>query len=88
MAEPLLELREVSAGYGDGIVLDHVSVALPEGGSLALLGRTGGGTTTLILTVMGYLKLASGSIFFRGRDISRLAPHRRAATVRFSSTDS
>ena len=32
MAEPLLELREVSAGYGDGIVLDHVSVALPEGG--------------------------------------------------------
>ena len=78
MAEPLLELREVSAGYGDGIVLDHVSVALPEGGSLALLGRNGVGKTTLILTVMGYLKLASGSIFFRGRDISRLAPHRRA----------
>ena len=78
MAEPLLELRLVSAGYGDGIVLDHVSVALPEGGSLALLGRNGVGKTTLILTVMGYLKLASGSIFFRGRDISRLAPHRRA----------
>lgn len=78
MAEPLLELRKVSAGYGEGIVLDHVSVALPEGGSLALLGRNGVGKTTLILTAMGYLKLATGAVFFRGRDISRLPPHRRA----------
>ena len=78
MAEPLLELRKVSAGYGEGIVLDHVSVALPEGGSLALLGRNGVGKTTLILTVMGYLRLATGAVFFRGRDISRLPPHRRA----------
>jgi branched-chain amino acid transport system ATP-binding protein len=78
MAEPLLELRDVSAGYGDGVVLDHVSVSLPEGGSLALLGRNGVGKTTLILTVMGYLRLATGAIFFRGQDISKLPPHRRA----------
>jgi branched-chain amino acid transport system ATP-binding protein len=78
MAEPLLELRDVSAGYGEGVVLDHVSVALPEGGSLALLGRNGVGKTTLILTVMGYLPLSSGAVFFRGRDISKMPPHRRA----------
>lgn len=78
MGEALLELRQVSAGYGDGIVFDKVSLKLAEGGSLAILGRNGAGKTTLILTVMGYLPLASGSIHFRGVDISRLAPHQRA----------
>ncbi len=78
MSEPLLELREVSAGYGEGIVLDGVSVSVPEGGSLALLGRNGVGKTTLILTAMGLLSLAHGSVWFKGTDVSRLAPHRRA----------
>jgi len=78
MAEALLELREVSAGYGEGIVIEGVSVAVPAGGSLAVLGRNGVGKTTLILTAMGYLPLVRGSIHFRGRDVSRLQPHRRA----------
>lgn len=78
MAEPLLEFREVSAGYGEGIVLDRISVSVPEGGSLALLGRNGVGKTTLILTAMGYLPLAGGGVHFRGRDVSRLSPHQRA----------
>ena len=66
MAEPLLELREVSAGYGDGIVLDHVSVGLPEGGSLALLGRIGGGTTTVIVSVRGYRTSSRSTVCFPG----------------------
>ncbi|CAN5222993.1 ABC transporter ATP-binding protein [soil metagenome] len=78
MPETLLELREVSAGYGDGVVLDHVSVSVPAGGSLALLGRNGVGKTTLILTAMGYLPLVRGSVHFRGRDVSALRPHERA----------
>jgi branched-chain amino acid transport system ATP-binding protein len=78
MAEPLLELRDVIAGYGEGIVLDKVSLAVPPGGSLALLGRNGVGKTTLILAVMGFLPLAGGQVIFRGDDISRLPPHKRA----------
>jgi branched-chain amino acid transport system ATP-binding protein len=78
MSEMLLELREVSAGYGQGIVLDKVSLAVPAGGSLALLGRNGVGKTTLILTVMGFLPLAGGSVHFRGQDISKMSPHKRA----------
>ncbi len=78
MSEPLVEFREVSSGYGQGIVLDKVSLSVPEGGSLALLGRNGVGKTTLILTLMGFLPLAGGQIRFRGQDISRLPPHRRA----------
>jgi branched-chain amino acid transport system ATP-binding protein len=78
MAEPLLELDDVSAGYGEGIVLDHVSVTLPVGGSLALLGRNGVGKTTMILTIMGFLPLAGGAVRFRGQDVSRLPAHQRA----------
>lgn len=78
MADAILEFRDVSAGYGSGIVLDHVTFAVPEGGSLALLGRNGVGKTTLILTAMGFLPLTGGSIHYRGQDISKAPAHRRA----------
>src|SRR5438552_14379753 len=78
MAEPLLALRNVRAGYGDAVVLDDVSLELPEHGSLAVLGRNGVGKTTLLLTVLGYTRLQRGKIFWRGKDITQLAPHRRA----------
>jgi branched-chain amino acid transport system ATP-binding protein len=78
MAEPALEFREVRSGYGAAVVLDGVSFALPANGSLALLGRNGVGKTTLLLTAMGFVNLARGSVHLGGRDISRLAPHRRA----------
>src|SRR5204863_8986250 len=78
MAEPLLALRNVRAGYGAAVVLDDVSPELPEHGSLAVLGRNGVGKTTLLLTVLGYTRLQRGKIFWRGKDITSLAPHRRA----------
>jgi branched-chain amino acid transport system ATP-binding protein len=78
MSEPVLELRDVRSGYGEAVVLDGVSVALPVHGSLAILGRNGVGKTTLLLTAMGFVPLARGSVHLGGRDISRLAPHLRA----------
>ena len=78
MAEALLEFRDVRAGYGDAVVLDGVSLSLPANGSLALLGRNGVGKTTLLLTAMGFVRLMRGSIFLNGKDISKLAPHKRA----------
>ncbi|HEV7346594.1 MAG TPA: ABC transporter ATP-binding protein [Devosia sp.] len=78
MAEPLLEFRDVRSGYGEAVVLDGVSFALPANGSLALLGRNGVGKTTLLLTAMGFIKLGRGAVHWRGEDISRLAPHKRA----------
>ncbi|HET7362890.1 MAG TPA: ABC transporter ATP-binding protein [Burkholderiales bacterium] len=74
----MLELRELRAGYGDAVVLDGISLALAEGGSLALLGRNGVGKSTLLLTIMGYTRLHRGALLWRGHDISRLPPHRRA----------
>lgn len=78
MAEPLLQLEDLRAGYGDAVVLDQVSLSLPMGGSLAVLGRNGVGKTTLLLAIMGIVHLMRGSIRFSGRDISHLPPHQRS----------
>ena len=75
---PLLELRDVRSGYGDAVVLEGVSFGIDEKGSLAVLGRNGVGKSTLLLTIMGYCALKRGSILWKGKDISRVPPHRRA----------
>jgi branched-chain amino acid transport system ATP-binding protein len=78
MPETLLALDAVRAGYGESVVIDGISFELAEGGSLAVLGRNGVGKTTLLLTIMGFTRVASGRMRWRGRDIARVAPHRRA----------
>jgi len=79
MAEPLLTLDNVTAGYGPAVVLHGVSLAVPEHGSLAVLGRNGVGKSTLLLTIMGYTQLRGGTVRWRGQDVSQMPPHRRAA---------
>jgi branched-chain amino acid transport system ATP-binding protein len=78
MAEALLALDDVRAGYGDAVVLDGIALAVADGGSLALLGRNGVGKSTLLLTIMGFTRVSRGSIAWRGRDITRVPPHWRA----------
>jgi branched-chain amino acid transport system ATP-binding protein len=78
MADPLLTLADVRAGYGASVVLDGVSLELAEGGSLAVLGRNGVGKTTLLLTIMGFTRVTSGGLRWRGRDFTSLGQHRRA----------
>jgi branched-chain amino acid transport system ATP-binding protein len=78
MAEPLLALNEVRAGYGDAVVLDGISLEVPEGGSLAVLGRNGVGKSTLLLTIMGFTHVTRGTICVAGVDITAVPPHRRA----------
>src|SRR5713226_3116207 len=78
MAEPLLELKGVRAGYGDAVVLDGISFAIPENGSLAVLGRNGVGKSTLLLTIMGFSRIHAGKILWRGEDVTAIPPQRRA----------
>jgi len=78
MAEPLLSLRDIRAGYGSAVVLDGIAFELPERGSLAVLGRNGVGKSTLLLTIMGYTQIGRGRILWRGEDVTRQAPHVRA----------
>ena len=74
----LLAVEGVVAGYGDSVVLEDVSFALREGGSLALLGRNGMGKTTLLLTLMGITRLRRGSVSWRGSDLTLVPTHLRA----------
>ena len=78
MADSLLKLDNATAGYGGAVVLHGISLDLPEHGSLAVLGRNGVGKSTLLLTIMGYTQLRSGHVIWRGQDISRVSPNRRA----------
>ncbi|HEX2354051.1 MAG TPA: ABC transporter ATP-binding protein [Xanthobacteraceae bacterium] len=78
MAEPLLALDDVRAGYGDAVVLDGITLGVPQRRSLAVLGRNGVGKSTLLLTIMGLTRVNRGAVLWRGRDITRAAPHWRA----------
>ena len=78
MAETLLALEDVRAGYGEAVVLEGITLAVAQGGSLAVLGRNGVGKSTLLLTIMGFTRVSRGAIAWRGRDITRTAPHWRA----------
>jgi len=74
----LIRAEGLTAGYGDSIVLEDVSLSIDEGGSLALLGRNGVGKSTLLLTLMGLTRLQRGRLTFRGSDITRVPAWRRA----------
>src|SRR5919201_2031635 len=79
MADPLLALKDLRAGYGDAVVLDGISLELSENASLAVLGRNGVGKSTLLLTLLGFTRVHKGRIFWRGRDVTVMPPHRRAS---------
>jgi len=74
----LLRIEELTAGYGEAIVLFDVNVTVKEGKALALLGRNGVGKTTLVNTIIGVTRQRKGVIQFNGRDMSRLDPEDRA----------
>jgi branched-chain amino acid transport system ATP-binding protein len=68
----MLEVKDLHAGYGGGEVLAGLSLSIAAGEIVALLGRNGMGKTTLLRTLMGLVKPASGHILFDGQDLSRL----------------
>src|SRR3954468_23218472 len=75
----LLTVENLSAGYGEAVVLQGVSFAMEQGTTLALLGRNGTGKTTLINTLAGATRQHGGSITLSGAALQKLAPHQRAA---------
>ncbi|MGE3246769.1 MAG: ABC transporter ATP-binding protein [Beijerinckiaceae bacterium] len=68
----------IVAGYGPTIVLDGISLEVPQGGTLALLGRNGVGKTTLLCTMMGLTTRHSGTITLNGDPIQDMPTHMRS----------
>ena len=76
---PLMAATGLRAGYATGDVLQDVSIEVAPGEIVGVLGRNGVGKTTLMRALIGLLSVRSGSITFRGEDITRRPANRRAA---------
>ncbi|NPA07339.1 MAG: ABC transporter ATP-binding protein [Chloroflexi bacterium] len=74
----ILEVHEVTSGYGEVQILWGVNLSLQQGQLTALVGANGAGKTTLLRTIMGLIKPWSGRILFEGQDVSKLPPHKKA----------
>jgi branched-chain amino acid transport system ATP-binding protein len=75
----LLRVADLSAGYGEAVVIQGIDLVVEAGRSLALLGRNGTGKTTLVNTLIGVTRRHGGTIELAGRDVTALPPHARAA---------
>ena len=71
----MLEVRALDTCYGKIQVLREVSIDVPEGAIVGIIGANGAGKTTLMRTIAGVLAPRAGSILFRGEDIAGLPPH-------------
>jgi branched-chain amino acid transport system ATP-binding protein len=70
MTASLLKIEHLEVRYGDLIGVSDVSLDVPEGSVVALLGSNGGGKTTVLNAIAGLIPLHSGSIEFGGREIA------------------
>ncbi|WP_327044767.1 urea ABC transporter ATP-binding subunit UrtE [Microbispora sp. NBC_01189] len=73
----MLSVEGLEAGYGRARVLFGVSLEVPPGRLVCVMGRNGVGKTTLLNTVMGVLPATGGKVTFEGRDVTRLRPDQR-----------
>ncbi len=78
MGEPILEIRDLAAGYGKSEVLHGVSMEIAAGEIITMVGANGAGKSTFLRSVFGLTDIRKGSIRFRGRDITGLRPHHLA----------
>lgn len=66
----LVELRHLTFGYGERVILDDISLSLPRGKVTALLGASGGGKTTILRLIGGQNRAQSGELLFDGQDVT------------------
>jgi branched-chain amino acid transport system ATP-binding protein len=78
MPAEMLEIRNLSAGYGQTHIIEDMSFSLEAGGKLAILGRNGMGKTTLLATLAGQTRRYGGQIRIGGRDITARSSAARA----------
>jgi len=76
-ARPVLELRDVQAGYGSTTVLRGVSIAVPPSSIVALLGANGAGKTTVMRVASGLVAATGGQVLVDGGDVTACSPQDR-----------
>jgi phospholipid/cholesterol/gamma-HCH transport system ATP-binding protein len=68
--DSLVELRNLTFGYGERVILDNISLSVPRGKVTALMGASGGGKTTILRLIGGQNRARSGQVLFDGQDIT------------------
>ena len=74
-AEPIVELRSVTSGYGDGPILSGVDLTINRGDFVGLLGPSGSGKTTLLRTILGAAEVYGGEVAVEGRSVADRRPN-------------
>ena len=75
MSQPILELKELDVFYGPIQALRQVSLHIDVGETVSLIGANGAGTSTLLMSIFGQPRAASGQILYRGTDITQKSSH-------------
>ena len=81
----MIELQNLSSGYGGGDIIKDVTLAFPPGRVLVLLGPNGCGKSTLLRTVLGLVDKTAGKILLDGAELSTLSPRERALKAAYLS---
>lgn len=79
----MLELKNVSGGYGRRIVVSDVSAVFPKGNITSIIGANGCGKSTLLLMCAGLLPCTSGAIYADGGDISKMSRNEAARRISY-----
>lgn len=74
--EPIVQTRDLCLSFGAVVVADHIDFELHTGERLAVIGQNGAGKTTFINICTGFLRPASGKVFFDGTDVTGMTPRR------------
>ncbi len=70
--EALAELKNLSFGYGERVILNDVNLSIPRGKVTALMGASGGGKTTVLRLISGQIRAQQGESLFDGQDIGAM----------------
>jgi phospholipid/cholesterol/gamma-HCH transport system ATP-binding protein len=70
ISQSLVELKHLSFGYGERLILDDVSLTIPRGKVTALMGASGGGKTTILRLIGGQVRAQQGQMLFDGQDVT------------------
>lgn len=84
MAEPILKIENLEAGYGEMQVLWGVSLGVETGQLTTIIGANGAGKTTTLRASMGIINPKAGRIILKGEDVTRLPPMPRLTVAWFS----
>ena len=71
-SSPFIELRRLTFGYGERVILDGIDLSIPRGKVTALMGASGGGKTTVLRLIGGQVRAQAGEVLLDGQDVGRM----------------